>query len=162
MTQSTNSTAQLSGPDNQNLPHANRTPEELEAALREDIADFDATMTAHGSRGQGTSSRARGSGQSRGQARGTVTCCGRVGRGRGPARGGITGVVSWNTFPAGSNAEGNLDLDESVEPDITNIDTIQDEDQNEIDPIKLSVPGQRKSLEAYIMEELKKLPLDEL
>ncbi|KAI9631561.1 hypothetical protein KEM48_014211 [Puccinia striiformis f. sp. tritici PST-130] len=119
MTQSTNSTAQLSGPDNQNLPHANRTPEELEAALREDIADFDATMTAHGSRGQGTSSRARGSGQSRGQARGTVTCCGRVGRGRGPARGGITGVVSWNTFPAGSNAEGNLDLDESVEPDIT-------------------------------------------
>ncbi|KAH9464678.1 hypothetical protein Pst134EB_004197 [Puccinia striiformis f. sp. tritici] len=140
MTQSTNSTAQLSGPDNQNLPHANRTPEELEAALREDIADFDATMTAHGSRGQGTSSRARGSGQSRGQARGTVTCCGRVGRGRGPARGGITGVVSWNTFPAGSNAEGNLDLDESVEPDITNIDTIQDEDQNEIDPIKLSVP----------------------
>ncbi|KNF06563.1 hypothetical protein PSTG_00436 [Puccinia striiformis f. sp. tritici PST-78] len=115
MTQSTNSTAQLSGPDNQNLPHANRTPEELEAALREDIADFDATMTAHGSRGQGTSSRARGSGQSRGQARGTVTCCGRVGRGRGPARGGITGVVSWNTFPAGSNAEGNLDLDESEE-----------------------------------------------
>ncbi|KAI7953687.1 hypothetical protein MJO28_006234 [Puccinia striiformis f. sp. tritici] len=67
MTQSNNVPGQQSGPGNQNVP-TNCTPKELKATLCVDIANFNATVAAHGGRGDKTSIRACGSDQSRGQA----------------------------------------------------------------------------------------------
>ncbi|KAA1087603.1 hypothetical protein PGT21_034431 [Puccinia graminis f. sp. tritici] len=133
----------LSDPSN---PATNRSADQLEADILAEIAAF-SEATSGASRGQ-PRGRGRGTRGSRGS---------RGGSGRG--RGGKSSAASRQKNPTNLNPDPNQQSTTSKDVNLQNADDMLEDKEDEGEPPS---KHQRKKLEQNILEELQKLPFDQL
>ncbi|KAA1138320.1 hypothetical protein PGTUg99_030369 [Puccinia graminis f. sp. tritici] len=133
----------LSDPSN---PATNRSADQLEADILAEIAAF-SEATSGASRGQ-PRGRGRGTRGSRGS---------RGGSGRG--RGGKSSAASRQKNPTNLNPDPNQQSTTSKDVNLQNTDDMLEDEEDEGEPPS---KHQRKKLEQNILEELQKLPFDQL